>query len=62
MIPCFLTEKAALKLVFSVLIRASKRWCRVKITKTELNQLLRLRKELGIADEFSEAQETKVAN
>jgi len=61
-IPCFLTEKAALKLVFSVLIRASKRWCRVKITKTELNQLLRLRKELGIADEFSEAQETKVAN
>jgi len=30
MIPCFLTEKATLKLVFSVLIRASKRWSRVE--------------------------------
>jgi len=58
------TKKAALKLVLPVLVRASnsKRWRRVKITRTELSQLLRLRKALGIAHEFLEAPREKVAN
>jgi len=44
----FLTERSAPKLVFSVLIRASKRWRRVSFRPTELAYLDRLRKELGI--------------
>ena len=56
-IPCFLTEKSALKLVFSVLIRAAKRWRRVSFTKTELNYLDRLREELGIKEEPQDMQE-----
>lgn len=47
-IPGFLTERSALKLVFSVLIRASRRWRRVSFRPTELVSLDRLRKELGI--------------
>jgi len=58
-IPCFLTEKSALKLVFSVLIRAAKRWRRVSFTKTELNCLDRLREELGIKEKFQDIQELK---
>ena len=49
-IPCFLTEKSALKLIFSVLIRAAKRWRRVSFSKIELNYLDNLRKELGIKE------------
>ncbi len=48
MIPGFFTEKSALKLVFSVLIRAAKRWRKITFTKVELAQLDRLRDELGI--------------
>jgi len=55
-VPCFLTEKSALKLVFSVLIRAARRWRRVSFTKSELNYLDRLRKELGITDEIENEQ------
>ncbi len=51
-IPCFLTEKSALKLIFSVLIRAAKRWRKVSFSKTELNYLDRLREELGINKSF----------
>jgi len=58
-IPCFLTERSALKLVFSVLIRAAKRWRRVRFTKTELNCLDRIRGELGIREEFQNTQELK---
>jgi len=47
-IPGFFTEKSALKLVFSVLIRAAKRWRKITFTKVELAQLDRLRDELGI--------------
>ena len=43
-IPGFMTEKAALKLIFSVLIRASKRWSRVKFSEFDLAQLDKLRK------------------
>jgi putative transposase len=52
-IPGFLTEKSALKLIFSVLIRASKRWQRVKFSPMTIEQLNMLRKELGIKDEPS---------
>lgn len=52
-IPGFLTEKSALKLIFSVLIRASKRWQRVKFNPMTIEQLNVLRKELGIKDEPS---------
>lgn len=61
-ISSFLTEKAALKLVFSVLIRAARRWRRVSFTKTELNRLVRLREELGIKEEFLNPQGIKEAN
>ena len=52
-------EKLALKLVFSVLIRAAKRWRRVNFTKTELNCLDKLREELGIREGFQNTQELK---
>ena len=51
-IPCFLTEKTALKLVFSVLIRAAERWRRVSFTRMELNYLDRLREELKIKEKL----------
>ena len=38
-IPCFLTEKSALKLVFSVLMRAAKGWRRINFTRIELDYL-----------------------
>ena len=56
-IPCFLTEKSALKLVFSVLMRAAKRWRRISFTRMELNYLDRLREELGIKEEPQDMQE-----
>ena len=58
-IPGFLTEKSALKLVFSTLIRASKRWQRVTFTEVEINFLDELRKELGINDGSSEQELVK---
>ena len=51
-IPSFLTEKSALKLVFSVLIRSSAKWRRVKFTGREIAFLDRLRRELGINEEL----------
>ena len=50
MIPRFLTEKSALKLVYGVLIRASARWRRVKMGENEKHQLILLRESLGIAE------------
>ena len=58
-IPCFLADKSALKLVFSVLIRAAKRWHRANFTKTELNCLDRLREELEIREGFQNTKELK---
>ena len=49
-IPRFLTEKGALKLVYGVLIRASTRWRRVKMTERERHQLRLMRESLGIAE------------
>jgi transposase-like protein len=47
-IPGFFTEQSCLKLVFSVLIRASTRWRRVVMDEMELKQIDALRKELGL--------------
>jgi len=47
-IPGFLTEKSALKLVFSVLIRATKRWQRVNFDALTIARLDKLRSDLGL--------------
>jgi transposase-like protein len=47
-IPGFLTEQSCLKLVFSVLMRASRRWQRVKMGEMELKQIDALREQLGL--------------
>jgi transposase-like protein len=47
-IPGFLTEKSALKLVFSVLIRATKRWQRVNFDALTIARLDKLRDDLGL--------------
>ena len=47
-IPGFWTEQSCLKLVFSVLMRASARWNQLTMQDMELKQIDSLRKELGI--------------
>jgi putative transposase len=47
-IPGFFTEQSCLKLVFSVLIRASKRWRGVFVDEMEVKQITALRQELGL--------------
>jgi putative transposase len=47
-IPGFFTEQSCLKLVFSVLIRASKRWRRIVMDDMELKQIDAVRTELGL--------------
>ncbi len=47
----FFTEKAGLKIVFSVLIRASQRWKRIPMGEKELVQSQVLKNKLGIEDE-----------
>jgi transposase-like protein len=47
-IPGFFTEQSCLKLVFSVLIRASTRWRRIVMDEMEMKQIDALRKELGL--------------
>ena len=47
-IPGFLTEQSCLKLVFSVLIKVSKRWSRVAMDDMELKQIDALRKKQGL--------------
>ena len=44
----FMTEKSGLKLVFATLIRASRRWHKVKFTIFDINYLDKLRQELNI--------------
>lgn len=57
-IPRFFGEKAALKLVFATLIRAGRRWSRVRITELEQKQIELLRKQLGQPEEIElEAKE-----
>jgi putative transposase len=50
-IPQFLTERSCLKLVFSVLVRASFRWRRITVGELERSRWQELRQELGIAEE-----------
>jgi transposase-like protein len=52
-IPGFLTEKSALKLVFSVLIRAAKRWQRIPMNALEPAHVQSLRDERGITRELA---------
>lgn len=47
-IPGFMTEKSALKLIFSVLIRATKRWQGVHFDALTIARLDKLRDELGL--------------
>jgi transposase-like protein len=47
-IPRFMEEKSAMKLVFATLIRASGRWSRVSVSELEKKQLKLLRRELGV--------------
>jgi transposase-like protein len=47
-IPRLLGERAAMKLVFTTLIRVSERWQRVAVSELERQQLHLLRRELGI--------------
>jgi len=47
-IPRFWTEKSCLKLVFATLWQASARWHSVRMSEFEQQQLLQLRRELGL--------------
>lgn len=46
-IPRFRDERSCLKLVFATLIRAARRWMRVRMTELQHAQLAQLRRELG---------------
>lgn len=59
-IPGFFTEQSCLKLVFSVLIRASKRWRRIVMDDMELKQIDTLRKELGLDASVKQTIKRKV--
>jgi transposase-like protein len=52
-------EKSCLKLVFATLIRASKRWSRVRMTEWHQAQLQQLRQELGQTPPPSRSQERR---
>lgn len=60
-IPQFLTEKSCLKLVFSVLYRASLRWNKISMSEFELSQLHQLKKNLGIILETKTVTKTQEA-
>ncbi len=47
-IPQFLTERSAMKLLFGVMYRASLRWRRIPMGNYEMEEIGRLREELGI--------------
>ena len=62
-IPRLLDEKSAMKLVFATLIRASDRWSRVSVSELERQQLIMLRRELGLeGPEFGPARSTYPVN
>lgn len=60
-IPQFLTERSCLKLVFSVLYRASLRWQKISMSEFELSQLHQLKKNLGIVLETKTVTKTQEA-
>jgi len=57
----FLTEKSALKVVFTTLIKAERRWRKIPMGEREIAQIKRLRKALGI-EEWREKKEMEVVN
>lgn len=57
--PGFFTEKSCLKIVFSVLIKASKRWRRLKMEDLELRRIDLLRAELGLDAEETAGLKTR---
>jgi putative transposase len=59
-IPGFFTEQSCLKLVFSVLIRTSKRWRRIVMDEIELKQIDTLRKELGLDPPLQQTAKRKI--
>ena len=58
-IPGFWTEQSCLKLVFSVLVRAAKRWRRVAMEDMELKRIDALREELGLDTATQASRTTK---
>ncbi len=56
-IPQFLSEKSALKLVFGVMYRASMRWRKVPMGPYEIKEVNQLREELGIKSPARLAEE-----
>ena len=57
-IPRFRDERSCLKLVFATLIRASRRWMRVRMTELQWAQLEQLRRELGQSPPPSSGSDT----
>ena len=60
-IPQFLMERSCLKLVFSVLWRASYRWQRIPVAEYEKKQIEELREQLGIDRERINLKKEKVS-
>lgn len=60
-IPGFLDEKSCLKLVFGTLIRAARRWQRIRITELQKAQMEQLRQELGQTPPSQNGQKELVA-
>jgi transposase-like protein len=58
-IPGFMTEKSGLKLVYATLIRATRRWHKVKFTIFDINYLDKLRIEFNIDSEQYENTTSK---
>lgn len=50
-IPRFFDERSCLKLAYATLWRASRRWQRIRITSQDLEQIDRLRQELGLDEQ-----------
>lgn len=59
-IPGFWTEQSCLKLVFSVLLRAGRRWQRVSMADMELKQIDTLRKELELNGNDHQVKNEKI--
>jgi hypothetical protein len=55
--PRLMDEKAALKLVLAIMIRAAGRWCPVSVTDLERHQLRLLRAEVGLDSGWTPRQQ-----
>lgn len=59
-IPGFWTEKSALKIIFSVLIKASYRWNKIPMNMLELKKVDELKKEFGLDIEVNKLQKEAI--